>query len=289
MSPVVDAHTHIFPPRVAADREPFRQRDDWFGSLYGHPKATIATAEDLEAEMALAGVDASVACAFGWKDPGLCAEHNDYLLDSARLGGGRILPFVAIQPFSAGAVAEVHRCADRGARGIGELMPNGQGFALDDVDLLRPVLAAAAERHLPVLTHSSEPVGHAYPGKGSVTPDVLYRLARAFPELTIICAHWGGGLPFYELMPEVQATLANVYYDTAASLFLYRPAVFQAALAAVAPRKVLFGSDFPLIRQGRFLNHVRKAGLAEDVLDAVLGGNAVRLLRLAEMADDGKR
>jgi hypothetical protein len=77
------------------------------------------------------------------------------------------------------------------------------------------------------LTHSSEPVGHEYAGKGSVTPDVLYRFVLAFPGLKLVCAHWGGGLPFYALMPEVEKALANVFFDTAATVFLYKPEVFE--------------------------------------------------------------
>jgi len=41
---VVDAHTHIFPPEVALEREPFIRRDAWFAALYGTPTAKIATA-----------------------------------------------------------------------------------------------------------------------------------------------------------------------------------------------------------------------------------------------------
>jgi predicted TIM-barrel fold metal-dependent hydrolase len=192
------------------------------------------------------------------------------------------LPFVAIQPRSAGAVAEINRCADLGARGIGELMPDSQGFRLDEAEVLGPAIEAACERGLPILTHASEPIGHVYPGKGTVTPDTVYRFAVAFPEAVLICAHWGGGLPFYELMPEVGKALRNVYYDTAAGLSLYRKAIYRTAVAAVGPGKVLFGSDYPLIRQSRFLAHIRQSGLDEESSAQLLGGNAARLLRLEE-------
>ena len=39
--------------------------------------------------------------------------------------------------------------------------------------------------------------------------------------MTIIAAHWGGGLPFYALMPEVRDALQNVWFDTAAGHLLY--------------------------------------------------------------------
>ena len=66
---------------------------------------------------------------------------------------------------------------------------------------------------LPVVIHSSEPVGHSYPGKGNTPPDKLLAFINNFPNNKIICAHWGGGLPFYDLMPEVNENLKNVYVD----------------------------------------------------------------------------
>jgi len=45
--------------------------------------------------------------------------------------------------------------------------------------------------------------------------------------LKIVCAHWGGGLPFYALMPEVGKSFTNVFFDTAATVFLYQPQIFE--------------------------------------------------------------
>jgi len=144
---------------------------------------------------------------------------------------------------------------------------------------MTPLAEAAEHWNLPVLIHTSEPVGHEYPGKGEAHPETAYRFARSFPQVTLVCGHWGGGLPFYELMPEAQQTLANVYYDTAASPYLYRDAVFP-AVASWAPEKVLFGTDYPLIGQKSFLSRVQGSGLSASDLRAVLGGNARQVLRL---------
>ena len=284
--PIVDIHTHVYPADLVANREVYCGRDAWFGSLYGHARARLATAADLLAEMDRSGVHASAACAFGWADQGLCSALNDYLLAVAKEYPGRLLPFVGVQPRAgAAAVAEIERCAKLGAVGVGELMPDGQGFALDDVALLAPVVEAATAHRLPILTHVSEPLGHDYPGKGTVSPLAVYRLARCYPDAVFICAHWGGGLPFLELLPEVAKALRNVHYDTAAGLFLYRDAIFTAAAAAVGAEKVLFGTDYPLLNQRRFLARVRGSGLSEAACEHVLGGNAARLLRLTEWRD----
>jgi predicted TIM-barrel fold metal-dependent hydrolase len=279
---IVDFHTHIFPPDVIAQRDVFAARDPWFGALYGNPHAKMATTEMLLASMDADGIDVSVACAFGWSDQMLAADCNDYLIDAMRRAPGRIVALAGIQPLAGDrAIAEALRCADAGMPGIGELMPHGQGYRLSDTALLAPLMEAVTERGLIVLTHTSEPVGHLYPGKGNVTPAELEVFIRAFPRARIVAAHWGGGLPFYELMPEVHAAAANVWYDSAASLYLYRPDVFTLAARVAGPRKVLWASDFPLISQRRMLAYARASGLSDSELALALGGNAAAFLGLA--------
>ena len=177
-------------------------------------------------------------------------------------------------------MVEVERCAKAGAKGIGELHPDTQGFDITDAKQMGPLMNSAERLGLPVLVHASEPVGHQYPGKGETTPGKLYRFIESFPENTIICAHWGGGLPFYSLMPEVPAVIKNVYFDMAASPFLYRPEVVRTVFDLVGPEKILFGTDFPLIRPKRLLRQVDEAGIEPEARDAILGGNAARLLGL---------
>jgi uncharacterized protein len=132
-----------------------------------------------------------------------------------------------------------------------------------------------------LLTHSSEPAGHLYPGKGTATPDRLYSLIARYPDLTIVCAHWGGGLPFYALMPEVQKALQNIYFDSAASPFLYSPHVYTEVIELVGPDKVLLGSDYPLMPQSRLLTEINSLGLTQETKELILSGNARRLLNLS--------
>ena len=80
---------------------------------------------------------------------------------------GRLLGFCSVNPaWGEGAVKEVQRCAESGLRGVGELHPDTQGFDITDKSLMEPVMVAAGELGLPMVVHTSEPVGHRYPGKG---------------------------------------------------------------------------------------------------------------------------
>jgi uncharacterized protein len=283
---IVDFHTHIFPPEIVARRADFAARDPWFAELYGDPKARMAAADDLVASMNADGVDVSVACGFGWRDAGIAEECNSYVMQAMRDHQGRIIGLGAIQPLAGKrAVAEVERCARAGMPGIGELMPHGQGYRLSDLALLGPVVEAMLRANLFLLTHASEPVGHLYRGKGDVVPADLQDFVQAFPTLRVVAAHWGGGYPFYELMPEVHATAANVWYDSAASLYLYRPEIFAVVARITGPRRILWASDYPLIPQRRMLDYARNSGLSADELLQVLGGNAASFLDLPNSED----
>ena len=122
----------------------------------------------------------------GWTDPGLAREANDYIIESARKYPDRIIGFCSVNPAWGDAAArEIERCVKLGARGIGELHPDTQGFDIGDATTMAPVLEVAQEYGLVITTHSSEPVGHIYAGKGSTTPRKLMRFienARAYPE-----------------------------------------------------------------------------------------------------------
>jgi predicted TIM-barrel fold metal-dependent hydrolase len=277
---IVDFHTHITPPHIIQNRGKYLTRDIWFEELYGNPEARLITADELVTEMDRSGVQKSVTFGFGWRDLGLVREANDYVMDAICRYPDRLIGFGIVNPADPEEAAkELERCAANGLRGVGELMPNGQGFSLDDERAMHPVVHVAMSHNMPILSHTSEPVGHLYPGKGTVNPEVVYRFVELFPEAILVCAHWGGGLPFYELMPDVMRKFRNVYYDTAASLYLYRDRIFFLA-GTLMPTKILFATDYPLISQRRMHSRLVLAGLPRGTLSKIQGDNAMRLLGL---------
>ena len=252
---IVDVHTHIFPPEFVADRDRLAAHDPAFGALYGNPRAAMATADDLLASMREASVDVSVASGFWWADASLAAEHCAYLIDSAARADGAILPFTP------------SRTAIDGSAGIGEVRES--------------TIEGVPDAGFPLLVHCSEEVGHAYPGKsGGLTPGALWALISTRPAVRVIAAHWGGGFPFYGLMPEVREVIdeGGLIFDTAASHYLYRPEVFAAAISLVGDRAITWGSDFPLRPQADDLAAVRAAIEDEQSRARILGGNAARFL-----------
>jgi predicted TIM-barrel fold metal-dependent hydrolase len=295
---IIDAHAHVFPPAVRDRREQLLASEPAFAEIYGDPTAKMATAGELLQSMDDAGVDFTVICNFAWQDDVLIDETNEYILGAAATAKGRLLPFVSVSLAGAGRHGgvdveesvgaqkadprkKIRQLSIDGARGIGELRPGASGYNLansDEADLLN---WAASAFDLPLLVHVTEPVGHAYAGKrGGASVEEVYEFARSAAGVTVIAAHWGGGLPFYALMPEVRETLTNVYVDTAASHLLYDDAIYRQAVEIVGADRILWGSDFPLTSQAKAIERTRGVGLAEDAFDAILGGNARELFRL---------
>jgi len=276
---IIDFHTHVFPPQIKKNRNKYIDSDPCFAILYSNPKAKLATVDELIASMDEAGVDISVIVNIGWTTHELCVETNDYILESVARYPDRLIGFCAVQPQSyEAAVDEIERCARGGIRGVGELRPDMQLLDLRDKEMMEPLVEVMKKYRLILLTHTSEPVGHDYPGKGSITPDMLYPFITSFPDLTIVCAHWGGGLPFYALMSEVKQAMNNVFFDTAASPLLYSPEIYHQVTRLVGADKILFGSDYPLLAQNRIINEIKSSDLPEEAKGQILGGNAQKLL-----------
>jgi len=292
---IIDSHTHVFPPAVRDRRDALLATEPAFAAIYTHRDAAMATAGELLASMDEAGVDRSIMCNFAWHDEALIDQTNEYILGAAARSGGRLIPFVSVHlaggrrhggveteeapaAVSGDPRAKIRMLASAGARGIGELRPSDSGYDLANSDEADVLAWAASAFDLPLLFHASEPVGHTYAGKEGLPIGALYAFAKAAPGATIIAAHWGGGLPFYALMPEVRAALANVYVDTAASHLLYEPAVYRRVIDEIGVRKVLWGSDFPLTTQALALARTQDAGLTAGELAAITGGNAGELL-----------
>jgi len=278
---VIDAHTHMFPDPVRENPSGVDEREAVFRLMFAGGGQRMVSPREMLAEMDSAGVETAVLCPFPWMTLPYCMANNDFLLETARSYPGRFLPFAITNPrLGSRAVKEARRCLEAGARGLGELHAQPQGFDLLDREVMGPLVRLAVEYDVPLLIHVNEPVGHAYPGKGPVTPEVIYRFVCEFPEVKIILPHWGGGLPFYEMMPEVARACARVWYDSAASPYLYRPQIYRLAAAAAGGGKILFATDYPLLPYQRTLADARQGLEGDPVEEAVMWRNAARLFGL---------
>jgi predicted TIM-barrel fold metal-dependent hydrolase len=293
--PIIDSHIHLYPAEVSADPVAWgtAHGEPWWTQCVAPPRRPTlqgwADVGTLLRDMDRAGVGQCVMLGWYWERQETCELQNRWYLDWVRQHPDRLRAFAAVQPASGARGLDALKAAlDAGLCGVGELFPEVQGFSLTD-DAWGRVVALAAERRVPINLHVTDPAVPLGPASATrPTPlDGYVRLARDFPAASFILAHWGGGLPFYELNPRVAAALRNVHYDTAASPLLYDRRIFRRVVDLIGPERILFGTDYPLLcfpRQtrepefGRHLAEVAAAGLTEAEQAAILGGNLQRLL-----------
>ena len=296
--PIIDAHVHLYPSGVerdpagwaAAQGEPHwavlctRRRRD------GRPVQTFPTVAELLRTMDAAGVQRAVLLGWYWEKPATCVEQNRFYAATVRAHLDRLSAFATIHPGAgrAATLDEVRRAHAEGLIGLGELSPHSQGYTAED-PVLAEALALAATLQLPVNLHVTDPDSRPFPGRIATPAADFLRLARGFPTTTFILAHWGGLLAMRE---PAFGSLANVYYDTAASPLLYDADVWSRATSVLGVDRILFGSDYPLNLYPaqdavpdllRLVTEAKAAGMCA----AVLGGNAARLLRLESGSNYG--
>jgi predicted TIM-barrel fold metal-dependent hydrolase len=280
---IIDFHTHIVPPEVRKNRERFFDGEPAFKLLYGVPGSRLCGPEELVENMDAQRIDKSVVFGFPWHTDDYFRANNDYVLDAVERFKGRLIGFATASPLARGAEKEFERCLKAGLSGIGELAVYDEGLSQDIQDRFEPIATMARRFEVPILLHTNEPVGHAYPGKTAVTLHELYRFLRQYNATRFVFAHWGGGIFFYHLMKrEVKEVLKNTWFDTAASPFLYDKEVYALATRILGPDRIVFGSDFPLLKPGRYFEEMKEAGLSEEVFNKICGENAARLLRIRE-------
>ena len=284
-----DSHVHLFPPEVYQNWDKYAQRDETFANLTRKPANGKGTEEAwVNIEEALECADRAGVYGLGmqgwyWNDAGLMRLHNDYMADAIQRYPNRLKGFISVNPkFGQEALDEIKRCVKLGFSGIGELGPGGNGYDFEDPDFLA-VLDYARRHGLPVCIHCGEPVGHRYPGKDTTSLAPLPELIKKYPDLKLILAHMGGGLPFYEMNPRYRNAFGNVRYDMAANPLLYDIRSIRAAITMIGSDRLLYGSDFPLLlypskcREAdftMFIEDIRQnAGLSQEEWQQVMGGN----------------
>jgi predicted TIM-barrel fold metal-dependent hydrolase len=277
---IIDFHTHIFPRDIRENREKFFHSEPAFKLLYQSAKSRLIGAADLIEAMDQNRVDKSVVFGFPWKNCTVFKPHNDYIMEMTQKYSDRLIGFGCFEPSGKNVVAEVERCIEAGISGIGELAFYQTGIDNSALDRLAPIMKLCAGRDLPVLIHTNEPVGHEYHGKTPITMAQIYSLIKRFPFNKIVLAHWGGGIFFFGLLKkEVKERFENVYFDTAASPYLYDADIYQIADKIIGVDKILFGSDYPLLPPAKYFEEMGHSGLTNIQLEKINGKNAEQLLK----------
>ena len=280
---IIDIHTHTFPDAIAPAA---------IGKLQAGSHIlpfSDGTLDGLRAGMAAGGVDASVALPVATS-----AKQVPHINDSAirineQAGETGVYSFGAMHPDFPDWEAEMERLSAAGVRGV-KLHPPYQGVDIDDPRYIR-ILKKASQLGMPVVTHAGLDVG--LPGAEQAMPEKILRAVEKAPDATLILAHMGG----WRCWDDVEKLLpgAGVYLDTSFALGKLTPSgggyfktekdlemlgkdQFLRLVQLFGADRILFGTDSPWADQGAYLQSIRSLPLPDADRQAILGGNAERLL-----------
>jgi uncharacterized protein len=210
---------------------------------------------------------------------------NDDVASFAADNSDIMMAFASVDPMrGADAVKEARRLiASGGVRGF-KLHPPLQQFHAND-KAAYPFYEVIAEAKLPVIFHTGHSgIGTGMPGGGGVrlkygNPMDIDDVAVDFPDMPIIMAH--PSFPWQDEAISVCLHKPQVYIDLSGwSPKYFSPILIQYA-NTLLKKKMLFGSDYPLITPDRWMTDFAAIAIRDEVRPLILKENAARLFSLS--------
>lgn len=223
----------------------------------------------------MAGIQRALVSA--WWGPEGAMLSNDHVARLVRAHPDRFLGVCSVdlmQPMD--AVRELRRCVlEHGFKAL-RVLPWIWGLPPNDRRYY-PLYAACVDLGVPFCLQ----VGHTGPMRSSEPGrpiPYLDDVALDFPELTIVGGHIG--YPWTTEMIALATKYPNVYIDTSAYKASRYPPELVAYMRTHGKKKVLFGSNFPMLMPAECLQGLDTLGLSDEARELFLGGNARRVYGL---------
>ena len=264
---IIDFHTHIFPPALAARTLP------WIKEISGVQYQVEGTGEDLRRSMERCGVDLCVTMPIVTR-PGTMRKINDYAAEQAAQWGFK--SFGSVHPGEPDWRGELRRFHELGLCGL-KLHNDYQDFWFDSRECRR-IIEAAFEEGLPVLVHPGpDPVS---PDTHRCTPQMLRDAMPLLRQGTFIAAHMGGHMALEEALETVVGS--DIYLDVSMAR-IYNPLeAVKRAILAHDPDKLLFGTDSPWDDQKGAVEAIRAMELGTEREEKIFSENAKKVLGIID-------
>ncbi len=201
------------------------------------------------------------------------ARHNDVLI-----------PFGSVDPHLGQTAIDTAKrlIEDYGVRGF-KFHPTVQGFDPSD-EQWYPLWETLQDAGSVALFHTGQTgIGAGMKGGrglrlGLSNPMLLDGVAADFGDLQIIMAH--PSVPWQDEAISVATHKHNTWIDLSGWSPKYFPESLVRAAGSFLKKRVLFGSDYPMISPERWLSDIEQTNLKPEALPGILKDNAARLLGL---------
>jgi len=261
----LDAHTHAFPDRLAAQAV----RKLAAGARYCpvHPSHE-GSLDSLLACMDRAGVTRAFVLSVATK-PTQVTSITDW---AGSIKSERLIPFASIHPGFDEPEREAERIAGLGLRGI-KFHPHYMDCTPDDPRALR-VARAAESAGLAMIFHAGYDM--AFPQDPRAAPERLARVHEEVPRLPLLFAHLGGWRQWEQVLEHLAGR--PVYLETSWVGGFCPPDLLNAIIEKHDPRYLLFGTDAPWRDPVKELAHFTRFPLGEYARTRALWDNALRFV-----------
>jgi hypothetical protein len=278
----IDVHVHVEADdhgHFSLDDELLAAASKYFKGDPYHPTVPQIAGDYRQARMAavIFTVDAEAAT-------GQPALSNEEIADAAAQHPDVLIPFGSIDPARGqdGIRAARRLVESHGVKGF-KFHPSLQAFAPND-RAAYPLYEELQSLGVPALFHTGQTgIGAGLPGGRGIKlrfsdPMLLDDVAADFPDLTIIMAH--PSVPWQDAAISIATHKANVYIDLSGWSPKYFPPQLVRAANTMLRTKVLFGSDYPLLRPERWIRDFEALEIKDEVRPLIMKENAIRALGL---------
>lgn len=255
---VIDAHCHIYPPRIAAAAVRGTDRFYDLHSVYN------GTTDDLLTRGTTAGVDRFIVQSVA-TTPHQVKSINEFIAAEVAASDGRFVGLGTLHPDSHDMVGDIAHLRELGLRGV-KLHPDIQQFKIDDYRCLKIYELCERER-LPILLHTGDS------RFDYSNPNRLLPVLKIYTELTVVGAHLGGWSVWDEAVDKL-AGLPNLYVDTCSCFAFMDRQKAKDIILAYGTDRVLFGTDYPMWSMEEELNSILSLRLSEGDTRKILAENA---------------
>jgi uncharacterized protein len=209
---------------------------------------------------------------------------NDEVAQACLDNADTLIPFASVDPWKGKAAIRLARrlVEEYGVRGF-KFHPTLQAFEPND-RMAYPLYEVLEELGVVALFHTGQTgIGASLPGGGGLrlrysNPMLVDDVAADFGGLSIILAH--PSFPWQDEALAIATHKNNVYIDLSGWSPKYFPPQLIRYANTLIKDKVLFGSDFPVLKPDRWLADFDTLDIKPEVRPLILKDNAARLLKL---------
>lgn len=258
---IYDAHAHIFPEKIS------KKAVASIGNFYGYEMTGDGSSSALLQSGNEIGVKKYIVCSTATTP--VQVESINRFIKSECDKHPEFIGFGSLHPDFEDVEGQVEYCMKSGLKGI-KLHNDFQQFDIDDKRAY--TLYEACRNKLCILFH----IGDARYDYSA--PARLKKIAEAFPDLTIIAAHFGGHQRWDEC--EILKGLENVFFDCSSSTYFLSPERTVELINLFGTDRIFFGVDFPMWNHKDELARIAALRLPDSVYRKLLSENLKSFLNI---------